>query len=151
MLKSKAGKVMMVMLLTLVLIAGAAAAVYQFLGSSSEQAEGSEEKAEELSAEELRELTWDMDEMTTNLKGNDRYIKTMFSLQADNEKAREELEQRDYQINNIIIHELAQLEPADIEGSEGTTRMEERIKEKVNEVMTEGKVQRVYTTERVIQ
>ncbi|MDZ5781817.1 flagellar basal body-associated FliL family protein [Marinococcus luteus] len=142
---------MMIMLLTLVLIAGAAAAVYQFLGSS-EQAEGSEEeKAEELSAEELRELTWDMDEMTTNLKGNDRYIKTMFSLQADNEKAREELEQRDYQINNIIIHELAQLEPGDIEGSEGTTEMEGRIREKVNEVMTEGKVQRVYTTERVIQ
>lgn len=143
---------MMIMLLTLVLIAGAAAAVYQFLGSSSEQAEGSEEeKAEELSAEELRELTWDMDEMTTNLKGNDSYIKTMFSLQANNEKAREELEQRDYQINNIIIHELAQLAPGDIEGSEGTTRMEGRIKEKVNEVMTEGKVQRVYTTERVIQ
>ena len=52
-------------------------------------------------------MSVDIKEITTNLASND-FIRISFKIQTDSKKAKEELEKRDFQVNNIIILELSE-------------------------------------------
>ena len=54
-------------------------------------------------------------------------------------------------MNNIIILELSGLEVEEIQGKEGQLKLEETLKTKINEIMQEGKVQKVYITQFLLQ
>ena len=60
----------------------------------------------------------DVPEITTNLKIGD-YVKISFKVQTDGKKAKEEFKKRDFQIQNLIIAELSEMEASDLHGKEG--------------------------------
>ncbi|MFK4998003.1 flagellar basal body-associated FliL family protein [Bacillus sp. N9] len=66
------------------------------------------------------------------------------------EKGKKEFEKRDFQIQNMIIGELSEMEPADLHGKEGKKMLEDSMKEKINELMQVGKVVEVYITSYII-
>ncbi|MGC4375643.1 flagellar basal body-associated protein FliL [Fictibacillus sp. Mic-4] len=101
-------------------------------------------------ADELEKLTVETEEITTNL-ADDSYIKVKFKLLAGSKKAKQEIEQRLFQINNIIIYELSDKKANDLKGQKGITGLEDVLKQKINRLMQEGKVVRVYTTEKIVQ
>ena len=95
-------------------------------------------------------MSVDIKEITTNLASND-FIRISFKIQTDSKKAKEELQKRDFQVNNIIILELSGLEVEEIQGKEGQLKLEETLKTKINEILQEGKVQKVYITQFLLQ
>ena len=95
-------------------------------------------------------MSVDIKEITTNLASND-FIRISFKIQTDSKDAKEELEKRDFQVNNIIILELSGLEVEEIQGKEGQSKLEETLKTKINEFLQEGKVQKVYITQFLLQ
>ena len=100
--------------------------------------------------DEVLEMSVDIKEITTNLASND-FIRISFKIQTDSKDAKEELQKRDFQVNNIIILELSGLEVEEIQGKEGQIKLEETLKTKINEILQEGKVQKVYITQFLLQ
>lgn len=107
-------------------------------------------KDSEPTIDEVLEMSVDIKEITTNLASND-FIRISFKIQTDSKDAKEELEKRDFQVNNIIILELSGLEVEEIQGKEGQLKLEETLKTKINEILQEGKVQKVYITQFLLQ
>jgi flagellar protein FliL len=141
-LKNKALTIMMILLVTITLVGVIALVVILKLSG--------DEETKEPSIEEVIENSVDIPETTTNLMSND-FIRISFKIQTDSKKAKSELEKRDFQVNNIIIEELSELKAEELQGKKGKELIETRVKDKVNSLMQEGMVERVYITSMMIQ
>ena len=141
----KNNKLVMTMFILLVIIALVGAVAIIMLLNTNNQSKGSEP-----TIDEVLEMSVDIKEITTNLASND-FIRISFKIQTDSKKAKEELQKRDFQVNNIIILELSGLEVEEIQGKEGQLKLEETLKTKINEILQEGKVQKVYITQFLLQ
>jgi flagellar FliL protein len=141
----KNNKLVMTMFILLVIIALVGAVAIIMLLNTNNQS-----KSSEPTIDEVLEMSVDIKEITTNLASND-FIRISFKIQTDSKKAKEELQKRDFQVNNIIILELSGLEVEEIQGKEGQLKLEETLKTKINEILQEGKVQKVYITQFLLQ
>ncbi|MEI2663883.1 flagellar basal body-associated protein FliL [Rossellomorea sp. LJF3] len=134
--------IMMISLVTITLV-GVIALVVLLKFTGDEEAKGP-------TIEEVIENSVDIPEMTTNLMSND-FIRISFKIQTDSKKAKKELAKRDFQVNNIIIEELSELKAEELQGKKGKELVETKVKDKVNSLMQEGAVERVYITSMMIQ
>lgn len=143
MFKNRLANIILIILLTLTIIGLVAFILYTYV--SNDGAVNSEP-----SIDEIMDVTVETNEITTNLLSN-HVIRTNFVIQLDNKKAKEELEKRNFQVNNIIIQELADREESDFSGSENIMKLEEEIGNRINEILDEGYVVEVYINQLVIQ
>ncbi|RSD28016.1 flagellar basal body-associated protein FliL [Mesobacillus subterraneus] len=104
----------------------------------------------EPSIEKVLEASVDIPEVTTNLASND-FIKISFKIETDSKKAKEELEKRDFQVKNLIIYELSEKKAEELQGKEGKMNLEDTLKSKINDLMQDGKVKKVYITGSILQ
>ncbi|XXM73528.1 flagellar basal body-associated protein FliL [Lysinibacillus sphaericus] len=141
-MKNKFLSIMLILLVTITL-AGVIALVVILKFSDDEE-------TKEPSIEEVIEASVDIPEITTNLLSND-FIRISFKVQTDSKKAKQELEKRDFQVNNIIIEELSEMKADELQGKKGKEIIEDKVKEKVNALMQEGMVEKVYITSMMIQ
>jgi flagellar protein FliL len=100
--------------------------------------------------DDILKTSVDIPEITTNLAG-DAYIKISFKIQTDSKSAMNELTKRDFQVKNIIIEELSEKKAQDLQGKAGKLQLENTLKLKINELMQDGKVVKVYITESLLQ
>lgn len=127
-----------------VVIIALAVGLYYFFMKGTEAAGGKP------TADEIVENSVEIPEITTNLLNGD-YIRISFMIQTDGKKAKEELEKRNFQVENVIIKKLSGLEAKDLEGTEGKVKLENDLKESLSEFMEEGKIIQVYITSTIIQ
>lgn len=104
-----------------------------------------DEKHQEPSIDEVVEATVEFPEITTKLK-NKGYIRISFNIQTDSKKAKEELEKRGFQVRNILIKELSEMTIDQFDGEEGISSLENKLKDRINELMQEGTIVSVYAT-----
>ncbi|NUK29124.1 flagellar basal body-associated protein FliL [Parageobacillus sp. VR-IP] len=102
------------------------------------------------SVDEIVKSSFDIPDITTNL-ADGSYVKVSFKIQTDSKDGKEEAEKRDFQIKNIIIEELAEMKAENFKGKKGMIALEERLKQQINQVMQEGKVEQVYITSFILQ
>jgi flagellar FliL protein len=74
-----------------------------------------------------------------------------FRIQVSSKDAAEELAQRDFQIRNIVLRLAASMTEKEAKSAEGMIRFEEEMKNQLNELLQNGTVIRVYTTDKIIQ
>ena len=141
-MKNKMMKTMIILLLV-ILLAGVVAiiVIYKLDHTSANKAP---------SIDEVLKQSVDVPEITTNLKTNN-FIKISFKLETDSTNAKEELEKRDFQVKNIIIDQLSELSPNDLDGQKGKDSLRMALKDKLSKIMQNGKVVNVYITSYVIQ
>ncbi|WP_339145813.1 MULTISPECIES: flagellar basal body-associated protein FliL [unclassified Sutcliffiella] len=109
-----------------------------------------DEKVDEPTIDEIIKYSVDFEEITTNLQSGG-YIRLKMKVQTDSKKATSELLKRDFQVKNIVIHEIATKSASDFDGENGLTQLEKDIQEKINEVMQDGEIVKVYTTSFLLQ
>ena len=131
----------MIVLLTAILLVGAIAVVVLLKMNDDKNAEPS--------IDEVVEASVDVPELTTNLASSD-YVKISFKIQTDSKKAQKELTKRDFQVRSYIIEELSEKTADDLKGKAGKRKLEDDLKAKINEVMQDGKVVKVYITSYII-
>lgn len=100
--------------------------------------------------DEILESSIDLEEMTTNLIDGS-FVVIQLKIQTDSVESKEELEKRNFQVKNILIQELASMKSEQFKSKEGLIEVEEILKMRINEILQEGTVQRVYITNRIIQ
>lgn len=141
----KNNKIVMIMLILLIAITlVGAVAIIIILNMSGNN------KNNEPSIDEVLEASVDVPQITANL-ADDNYIRISFKIQTDSKKAKEELEKRDFQVKNTIILTLSEKTSKELKGKKGQLNLETELKNKLNEFMQEGKVEKVYITESLLQ
>lgn len=140
--KNKLVMIMAIMLFAITLVGAVAlVVVMKFMGDSEQK---------EPSIEEVLESSVDVPTITTNLASDD-FIRMSFKIETDSKDAKEELQQREFQVRNIIIQELSEKKAEDLQGKEGKLQLENALKANINELMQDGKVKKVYITESLLQ
>lgn len=102
------------------------------------------------SIDEVIKNSVDITDLTTNLATNN-YIKMSFKIETDSKAAKDELTKRDFQVKNIMIEELSDTKADDLSSRAGKIKLEEILKEKINQIMQGGKVVQVYITDSLLQ
>lgn len=100
--------------------------------------------------DQIIEASVDVPEITTNLAGR-QFIRISLKIQTNNPKAAEELAKREFQVKNIVIQELSEMTPVDLEGKAGKKAFEEAIRAYINPLMKNGEVEKVYIVSYIIQ
>ena len=85
------------------------------------------DEVKEPTIDEIIESSVDIEEITTNL-GDRQFIRITLKIQTDNKIAGEELAKRDFQVKNIVIQELSEMTPKDLEGKAGKQAFEDALK-----------------------
>lgn len=99
--------------------------------------------------DEILKVSVDVPEITTNLASG-KYIKLSLKVQTDSKKAKEEFVKRDFQVQNLLIDELSEMDESDLEGKEDKQEFSEALRNQINDLMQQGKVVKVYITSYII-
>ncbi len=142
-MKNRLVKIMSIILVAITLVGVIAVVVITKVGHSSA---GNDKP----NIDEIVASTVDFPEITTNLSTND-FVRISFTFQTDSKKGKEELTKRMFQVKNIIIEELSVLKQQDLQGKEGKVKLEKLLQTKTNELMQDGKIEKVYITSYIIQ
>ncbi|MGE7689266.1 flagellar basal body-associated protein FliL [Lysinibacillus sp. NPDC097214] len=100
--------------------------------------------------DEIVEASVEVPEITTNLADN-KVVRMSLKIQTTNKDAATELTKRDFQVKNIVIQELSEMEQKDLEGKQGKQIFQKSLKTRLNELMQDGEVQEVYFTSFITQ
>ena len=106
--------------------------------------------SKEPTIDEIIESSVDIAEITTNLAGK-QFIRITLKIQTDNKKAAVELAKREFQVQNLVIQELSEMEAKDLDGKAGKLAFEASLKSQLNPLMQEGEVEQVYIVSYIIQ
>lgn len=109
---------------------------------------GKNDKTEAQTIDDIVEYSYETPDITTDLKDGS-FVRIQFQITTDGKKAKEEISKRDFQIKNALIKEMATMDEEDFK--EGLDDLEDALKDRLNEVMTEGKITDVYTISKVLQ
>lgn len=135
--------IIMIVLLLVIVIGGVVAA---FLLTKEEP----EPKEETENIDLILERSVETEKITTSLKDG-TFAQVSFKIQTDSTETKYEVEKRMYQVNNIVINYFTNKTAADITENDGISTLQETLKTKVNEVLSNGEVEKVYTTTYVLQ
>lgn len=108
------------------------------------------ESQEELSIEQVIKYSVEVPEITTNLN-DDTLIQISFMIETDGKKAREELEKREFQIKDIVINELSEIDADQLKGKKAKQDLEDKLTEQIDGLMQEGRIVQIYTTSSILQ
>ncbi|MCU9600151.1 flagellar basal body-associated protein FliL [Pallidibacillus thermolactis] len=135
-------KLLIISMLIVIIIL--AAGLYLFCQKTVEGTEN------ESSVDEIIANSVEIPELTTNL-ASDHFIRIAFTIQTDSKKTKQQLEKRNFQVNNTIIKQLSGMQAEEIKGTEGKIQLEETLKSSLNSLLEEGEVEQVYITTAIIQ
>ncbi|WP_181954929.1 flagellar basal body-associated protein FliL [Lentibacillus cibarius] len=139
---SKLFKIMLVSL-SLFLLAGGIALITVLYGTDGGQGSGNAQ-----SIDEVIEQSYKTPEITTDLQDGS-FVRIQFQVITDSVKAKKELQKREFQLKNILIKELANMNEKDFQT--GLSNLEDAVQLKLNEIMTEGSIKDVYTINKILQ
>jgi flagellar protein FliL len=102
------------------------------------------------SIDEVIKNSVDITDLTTNL-ATSNYVKMSFKIETDGKAAKDELTKRDFQVKNIVIEELSDTKAEALSSKAGKIKLEQILKDKINQIMQDGKVVQVYITDSLLQ
>ncbi|MRH42267.1 flagellar basal body-associated protein FliL [Aquibacillus halophilus] len=109
---------------------------------------GEQKRSDVLSLKKMVDYSFTTSEMSTDLK-DDSFVRIQFRIITDSKKAKEEIENREFQLKNIFIKESVEMEEEDLQV--GLSDLEETIKIKMNELMEDGQIKEVYVIGKIVQ
>ncbi|WP_182102459.1 flagellar basal body-associated FliL family protein [Niallia taxi] len=146
---SKLMKMVLALVLTIAALGGVGA--YLFIFKGSEDVHAAEKP---LSAKELAEYSVKGGEeggsIVTNLY-SPHFVVVNYSLVGDSKETKEELETKLDVVKSLYISTLSGMKSDDLKGPEKLQAFEDTMQTKINEILEEGKVVDVLTTDLKVQ
>lgn len=147
-----------IILVSITLIVGAAFILWTYLDNKSFQPTDPNKQAidsvnsvkpKALSAKEISDMTYKMDDVLTNLATKE-FIKISFAFELDSMKAKDEFQLLDFKAKAIVIETLSDLTPDQVQGSKGKDFLSTTLMNKINAILTEGKITHINITNFVL-
>ncbi|MBA9024861.1 MULTISPECIES: flagellar basal body-associated protein FliL [Bacillaceae] len=143
-MKNKLLTILLIILVAVTLVGVASVAAIAYFKNDHVKVE------KEPSIDEIIKTAVNVPEITTNLANGD-FVRMTLTIQTDSKKAKIELEKRDFQVKNLLITELSELKSDMLQSKAGKEQFQDRMKTKLNEIMQEGKIEKVYITSSILQ
>jgi flagellar FliL protein len=142
--KSKLKWIIIALIIVVILVAGAVAG-YMFLSKPSEK--------KPAAAKPVEITIWPMDAFVINIAetNGERYLKIVMQLEVSNPDAVKELENLKPRLRDSILDLLTPKTYKDLMDLAGKQRLREDIAGRINNILQNGKVTKVYFTDFVIQ
>lgn len=144
---------LIMILIAITLVTLAAFVLWEYImrdTDSDPNAKAASVEARQLSAEEISRQTVKIEEITTNLAGNEYVIQISFAFLLTNEKAKTEMETVKHLAESKIIRTLADTAPEDIQGSSGMDALISRLINTINPILKEGKIKQIDITNFIV-
>ncbi|OXM84676.1 flagellar basal body-associated FliL family protein [Paenibacillus rigui] len=158
MFKSRIFLLVVAILIAITLILTAAFVLWNYMDKANqdpqEQAQSSANQvkaAKKLSPDETKANTVIMKDILTNLATSNRFIKASFAVELENPKAKDEFEKLDFKMKAIIVQTLADMTPEQVQGSKGFDNLTSILMNKMNPLLTAGKIKQIWITDNVLQ
>lgn len=101
--------------------------------------------------DQQKENTVIIKDVLTNLAANNRFIKASFAVEMENKKAKEEFEKLDFKMKAIIVQTLSDMTPEQVQGSKGFDNLTSVLMNKMNPLLSTGKIKQIWITDNVLQ
>ncbi|GIP33075.1 flagellar basal body-associated FliL family protein [Paenibacillus sp. J2TS4] len=150
MLKSRVFQIVVAMLIVITLILTASVLIWNLMEQKSSKAGNSAEVAAEVPASQVKEMTYFLNEILTNLADKNRFVKAGFAFEMTSMKAKEEIENLDFKVKGIINRTLAEMTPEQITGEKGQDHLTAVLMDKLNPYLNDGQIKQVWITEIVL-
>ncbi len=134
-------KVMLISMMSMIFLAAAGVVLFMFFTDETHA-------DEEQSIDQMNDYSYLTPEITTDLEDG-RFVRIEFQVITDGKAGLKEIEKREFQVRNLLIKEISLMSEEDF--SSGLSDLESVLKEKLNEVMEDGTVTDVYTTNKILQ
>jgi len=124
-----------------------------FIAISKAPSGGGQVVEEEVVTATFSERVHSLDPFVVNVSGEayPRYVKLSLAFEMNSPEAKEELVERIAQIRDLTILMLSTKRLSDIEDFEGKALLKDDLRERINAVLEDGKVESVLFTEFVVQ
>lgn len=154
MFKSKIINVVLIILICITLLVGAAFVVWMFV-FNQDKADPADLAAKTetrtLSADEVVELTVTLDNVTTNLADQQHVINIGLAFQVENKKAYDEFEKlKSIYIQPIVLKLLHQTNPGDLFAENGFDNFTTSLMNAINPILSAGKITQINITSFVV-
>src|SRR5699024_8036037 len=127
--------------MSIIIVIGAVAFVYLFNYMDTDE-------NDKQSISDMTKYSYETTEMTTDLK-YEAFVRIQLLVSTDGKKADEEVKEREVQIQNILIKELAVMSEDDFR--EGLSEIESALQDDLNKVFDDGIVTDAYTINKILQ
>ncbi|MFO7716053.1 flagellar basal body-associated protein FliL [Desulfosarcina sp.] len=149
-------KVLIIIVVAAVLFMGMVGAGFFILWNKVSQLPLDPSKVDDLSVEEEENVIgplYSLDTMIVNLAdhGGKRYLRVTMALELSDPEALASIESRLPQVRDAILMILPTKNYDDVSTSEGKVALRSQVMEKINSLMTKGRVNNIYFTEFVVQ
>ncbi|SFL46143.1 flagellar FliL protein [Paenibacillus sp. 1_12] len=158
MFKSKMFLMVVAILIAITLILTAAFVLWNYMDKGNqdpqELAQNSAKEvkqAKKATPEETKANTVILKDILTNLATNNRFIKASFAIELENAKAKDEFEKLDFKMKAIIVQTLSDMTPEQVQGSKGLDNLTSTLMNKMNPLLTLGKIKQIWITDNVLQ
>jgi flagellar FliL protein len=156
--KSKIFLLVVAILIAITLILTAAFVLWNYMDKGSQdpqalaQNSAKEVKAaKKVSPDETKANTVILKDILTNLATNNRFIKASFAIELENAKAKDEFEKLDFKMKAIIVQTLSDMTPEQVQGSKGLDNLTSILMNKMNPLLSLGKIKQIWITDNVLQ
>ncbi|GAA4871630.1 hypothetical protein GCM10023310_59050 [Paenibacillus vulneris] len=157
MLKSRIFLLIVAILIAITLILTAAFILWNYMDKANQTSQdqaissANQVQSKKVSPDETKENTVIMKDILTNLAANNRFVKASFAFEMENKKAKEEFEKLDFKMKAIIVQTLADMTPEQVQGSKGFDNLTSVLMNKMNPLLSSGKIKQIWITEHVLQ
>lgn len=154
MFKNKMLQWLIMILIAITLIALASFILWDYLDNRNQSSDPADiaassvenVKPKKMTAQEVKDYTVELKDITTNLTGKN-YVKVSFAFLMENKKAKEEFELLTTRVRAIILQTLADMSPEQASGSKGQDLISTTLINKINPILSKGKLVRVDITD----
>ncbi|GAB4165722.1 MAG: flagellar basal body-associated FliL family protein [Geothermobacteraceae bacterium] len=147
-------KLIMIIAIVLVVLIGGGAAAFMLMGKSEEELakEKAEQEAAAMASPNVGPMV-DIESFIVNILDDSgtRYLKAAITLELTDDKVAEEVSQRMPQIRDAIIMLIGNKTFSELQDYQGKMQLRAELTTSLNELMTTGKIKRIYFTDFVVQ
>jgi len=148
--------VLIIIIAVAVLFMGMVGAGFFILWNKIEQMPQNPATVEEIPVEEDENVIgplYTLDTMIVNLadKGGKRYLRVTMALELSDPEAMTTIESRLPQVRDAILMIMPDTKYGDVSTTDGKIALRSEVMEKINGLMTKGRVNNIYFTEFVVQ
>jgi flagellar FliL protein len=92
-----------------------------------------------------------MKDVLTNLADKGKIVKATFAFELDNKKGKDEFDLLDFKVKSIVNSTLIDMSSEQLNGSKGQDNLTSALMNKINPMLTEGKIKQIWITDWIIQ
>lgn len=146
-------KLIMIMIAVVVLLLGIGGGLFLFMGGEEEQLSPEQEQAElEKQASQVGPMV-NLDAFIVNILDDEesRYLKAALTIEASNDAAVMELNERLPQIKDAVLLLVGNKTFDELRDMQGKLQLRAELINRLNGILVKGKVKRIYFTDFVVQ